>query len=243
MLSGPRGPHLPLALLRQYAAGTLPPEAQHRVEAHTLACARCADMLAGLLQTDAAATDAALLHLRSRLRQRVASASVTSRAPRRTPARPNWLGPQLAAAVALLLALLAGGWWAWQHRSRPVAVPVAAGAVGPTAPAAPAVATRQAARPASPVTSAASPVVPATPLGGYPAFTAYLRRGGAAYVPPTGQLTGRVQLRFEVGADGRPTHLAVLRSLRPDYDAEALRLLQAGPRWQGQGAVEIAVIF
>ncbi|RZK44757.1 MAG: hypothetical protein EOO59_21625, partial [Hymenobacter sp.] len=40
----PAGPHLPVALLRQYAAGTLAPAAQHRVEAHTLACSRCASV-------------------------------------------------------------------------------------------------------------------------------------------------------------------------------------------------------
>ena len=237
MLSGPPGPHPPLALLRQYAAGTLPPEAQHRVEAHTLACARCADALAGLLQTDADATDAALTQLRGRLRQRVASP--VGRAPRRMMTRPSWLGPQLAAAVALLLTLLAGGWWAWLHRSHPAASPpVAATATG-------AIARARTAAPATQPAPVASRAVSgtATPVGGYPALAAYLHRTAATFAPSAGRRAGRVQLAFEVGADGRPTHLVVVRSLRPDYDAEAQRLLQQGPRWQGPGKAAIEVVF
>ncbi|MBC8084432.1 MAG: zf-HC2 domain-containing protein, partial [Hymenobacter sp.] len=44
----PGGQHLPLAMLREYVAGTLPAAGQHRVEAHTLTCTRCADVLEGL---------------------------------------------------------------------------------------------------------------------------------------------------------------------------------------------------
>ena len=40
------GPHPVTAELRAYAAGTLTPAEQHRVEAHTLDCERCADLLA-----------------------------------------------------------------------------------------------------------------------------------------------------------------------------------------------------
>jgi outer membrane biosynthesis protein TonB len=111
----PAGPHLPVGLLRQYAAGTLAPAAQHRVEAHTLACPRCADILAGLQQTLPATTDQALAQLQQRLRQRVQQQAAPARYDREER-RNRWLIPQLAAAAALLLGLVAGGWWAWQQR-------------------------------------------------------------------------------------------------------------------------------
>ena len=112
--TAPAGPHLPVALLRQYAAGTLAPAAQHRVEAHTLACGRCGDILQGLLQSPPATTDQALVQLQLRLRQRMLQHPVVP--ARLAPRQPRWLAPQLAAAAALLLGLVAGGWWTWQQR-------------------------------------------------------------------------------------------------------------------------------
>jgi outer membrane biosynthesis protein TonB len=138
--TAPAGPHLPVALLRQYAAGTLAPAAQHRVEAHTLACPRCADILAGLLQTPAATTDQALAQLQQRLRQRTQPAAPARLLPTR-PRRHRWLAPQLAVAAALLMGLVAGGWWVWQqrHSPPPSAAPMAstAPAPAPRVPAAP----------------------------------------------------------------------------------------------------------
>ncbi|NML65767.1 hypothetical protein HHL22_11170 [Hymenobacter sp. RP-2-7] len=135
--TAPAGPHLPLATLRQYAAGTLAPAAQHRVEAHALACPRCADMLEGLLQTPPATTDQALAQLQQRLRRRV------QLAPQALPAtrahrRHRLMALQLAAAATLLFGLVAGGWWTWQQRhmpadtaARPVATPRAAATAEP----------------------------------------------------------------------------------------------------------------
>ena len=87
--------HLPLALLRQYAAGTLAPADQHRVEAHTLACACCADVLAGLTITDAPATDRAVARLRQRLHARVDAEE--------TAAPAAWPWGRLAAVILLLI--------------------------------------------------------------------------------------------------------------------------------------------
>jgi outer membrane biosynthesis protein TonB len=180
----PAGPHLPVGLLRQYAAGTLAPAAQHRVEAHTLACPRCADILAGLQQTPAATTDQALAQLQQRLRQRVQQQAAPARYEREAR-RNRWLIPQLAAAAALLLGLVAGGWWAWQQRQTrraeatevaadvapnlptpaapaPAAAPPAA--VPPVAPAtAPPLATRPATNAAKPLADATKPLASASP--------------------------------------------------------------------------------
>jgi len=227
--TAPAGPHLPVALLRQYAAGALAPAAQHRVEAHTLACPRCADILDGLLQTPPATTDQALAQLQQRLRQRVQQQAAPPRQPPRTR-QHRWLAPQLAAAAALLLGLVAGGWWAWQQRQLP-------------APPAQAVSASAAERPVA--------TVPA-PVGGYPALRAYLRAGTARFVPAPQagpRLTGTVLVRLHLGAASKTGQAEAVRKLRPDYDAEAVRLLQAGPAWEpsvGQPApqvVEVPVVF
>ena len=93
----PAGQHLPLAVLRQYVAGTLSAAEQHRVETHTLACSRCADVLEGLSQTDLPTTDRALTDLQARLRARVAAETPD------TTVVPLWPWRQLAAAVLVLV--------------------------------------------------------------------------------------------------------------------------------------------
>lgn len=344
--TAPAGPHLPVALLRQYAAGTLAPAAQHRVEAHTLACSRCADILEGLLQTPPATTDQALAQLQQRLRQRVQQQAAPARQV--APARHHrWLAPQLAAAAALLLGLVAGGWWAWQQRQHApaAAAPVAATAPRPAepavlpAPAVPAAPTtvavaptpappqRPAAAPrprataavvagraahrrppaAAPGASAASPApaavapspdsavvaeaapattpaapapmaapaaparvseplarmkapmppppaLPASPSGGYAALREYLKKGAAEFEPESrdgGRQPGRVLVRLHLGADGKIEQAEAVRKLRPDYDAEAIRLLKEGPSWvpgisggrRAAQVVEVPVVF
>jgi len=331
----PAGPHLPVGLLRQYAAGTLAPAAQHRVEAHTLACPRCADILAGLQQTLPATTDQALAQLQQRLRQRVQQQAAPARFDREAH-RNRWLIPQLAAAAALLLGLVAGGWWAWQQRQigrteatevaaeiapnlpTPVTAAPAAAVTGvataptvapssvakPLARAAPAPLSHRslaryappyrsrsqqlaeadtiskseivsaepalAAEPAAPLASIpaptsvhtdsgnlsgrmpglalhkqaetyaaplarmpAAPKVPPAPLGGYSALREKLRREATAFKPefPEQPLSGTVQLRLTIGADGKIQQTKVLRGLREDYDAEAQRLVCDAPGW------------
>lgn len=135
------GPHPPLAELRAYAAGTLTGPAAHHVEAHALACARCADVLDGLQISDAPTTDRVLAELQQRLRQRVGELEGSQR-----PAVPVYqrAWPRLAAAAALVAGLSAG-WWGWQHQ-QPAAPKAGAVAVAVVRPA-----------PATPPAPAASP--------------------------------------------------------------------------------------
>ena len=332
--TAPAGPHLPVALLRQYAAGALATAAQHRVEAHTLACPRCADILAGLQQTPPATTDQALAQLQQRLRQRVQQQAAPARYDREER-RNWWLIPQLAAAAALLLGLVAGGWWAWQqrHSSAQVAttaVPVVPAPVTatkppeppvvqapavasapiteklttttartysthrPTAsrpaqqatnqqnavadvavpqaePVAPAAEPAKAASPPAPLASTsppadsqklagrvaglavaanraaegydaapqrkaimpAAPAIAPAPAGGYSALREKLRREATEFKPeaPDQPLSGTVQLRLTIGADGKIQQIKVIRGLREDYDEEAQRLVCDGPAW------------
>ena len=91
------GPHPATAELRAYAAGTLNPADEHRIEAHALDCERCAELLAGFSMSDAATTDQALAGLRSRLQARVAD---DVPAPFLLPAsRPLW--PRLASPAGI----------------------------------------------------------------------------------------------------------------------------------------------
>ena len=265
----------------------------------------------------ATTTDQALTQLRQRLRQRVQQQAAPARLARR-PRRHRWLGPQLATAAALLLGLLAGGWWAWQqrqlaagrvasasHASQPAPAPAASrqppaptppvaarpeptppGAASPakvaarrqgapahtrpqrvaatpvlaapsteTLAAAPAdsggylATAREAALPAPTPPAAAKasaaaarlraalpppPALSATPTGGYAALRAYLQKGAAEFEPELRdgpRRTGQVVVRLRIGADGKLEQAEAVRKLRPDYDAEAVRLLQEGPSW------------
>ena len=71
------------------------------------------------------------------------------------------------------------------------------------------------------------------PAGGMASFRENLRREAAEFVPEgaEGRLSGTVQLRLTIGADGKLEAISVLRGLRADYDAEAQRLVCEGPAW------------
>jgi TonB family protein len=106
--SAPAGAHLPVELLRRYVAGELPPAEEHQVEAHTLDCAVCADILEGLELQPAAAHEASVDTLRQRLHTRVAE--LTAEAVPEPAVIPLWAWRPLAAAAVLLLSLGVVGW-------------------------------------------------------------------------------------------------------------------------------------
>ncbi len=63
---------------------------------------------------------------------------------------------------------------------------------------------------------------------------------------PSGEETARggVVLRFEVGTDGCPRRIKVVRGLNPTADAEAVRLLREGPAWTaGSAPAELVIRF
>lgn len=109
--SAPAGSHLPVELLRRYVAGQLPPAEEHAVEAHTLDCAVCADVLEGLELQPAAAHETSLATLRQRLHGRVAELA-TETAPTEPAVIPLWAWRPLAAAAVLLISLSVVGWLA-----------------------------------------------------------------------------------------------------------------------------------
>lgn len=112
LLTAP-GPHPDADTLRRYAAGNLPPAEEQRIEAHTLDCERCDDLVAGFAMGTPASTDHAVAELRQRLQARLQQPEL------RPAVRPLW---QPLAAAATVAGLLAGGIWGWQHR-QPAAAP------------------------------------------------------------------------------------------------------------------------
>ncbi len=100
----------------------------------------------------------------------------------------------------------------------------------------------------------APPALPASPSGGYAALREYLKKGAAEFEPESrdgGRQPGRVLVRLHLGADGKVEQAEAVRKLRPDYDAEAVRLLQEGPTWvpgivagrRAAQVVEVPVVF
>ncbi|RZK33936.1 MAG: hypothetical protein EOO57_12170 [Hymenobacter sp.] len=79
----------------------------------------------------------------------------------------------------------------------------------------------------------AAPPLPPAPVGGYAPLRDKLRREAAEFRPeaPETPLSGTVQLRLTIGADGKIQQTKVVRGLRADYDAEAQRLVCDGPGW------------
>ncbi|WP_426489715.1 TonB family protein [Hymenobacter sp. 102] len=163
--STPAGAHLPVELLRRYVAGELPPAEEHRVEAHALDCAVCADVLEGLELQSAAAHDASMEKVRQRLRTRVAE--LANEAAPEPAVLPLWAWRPLAAAAVLLLSFSIVGWLAISRFSSPVglatrSIPVV------TPPESPGAASVQPAEPAAatvaPEVAAVTPVAPTSPV-------------------------------------------------------------------------------
>lgn len=162
--SAPAGAHLPVELLRRYVAGELPPPEEQAVEAHTLDCTLCADILAGLELQPAAAHDASVDALRQRLHTRVAE--LTSETAAEPTVVPMWAWRPLAAAAVLLLSLSVVGWLAisrfnsspdiaarpvTETTTREIEAPTTVRPTGPAVATAPEVATVLPAAPASPL--------------------------------------------------------------------------------------------
>ncbi|MCB2378574.1 energy transducer TonB [Hymenobacter sp. BT635] len=179
--------HLPLPLLRQYVAGALPTAEQHRIEAHTLSCSRCAEILEGLEQSDVATTDQALSQLHQRLHQRVAQEA----APRGTA--QAW---RAMAAVLLLLLASTAVWWGLRKPQQPAAEPVL-------------VASRPEAAPAE--VAAASTVAPEKPETTDAVASAPVVVAETAAAPAVAARPNRPRVLAQVKRSSRPTRTATRR--------------------------------
>jgi len=84
----------------------------------------------------------------------------------------------------------------------------------------------------------------ALPAGGLEAFKEYIKDNkNYPALAKTENIKGTVFLVFKIKANGRVKNIEVTKSLHPAYDAEAIRLLQEGPKWispTGIGYYEIS---
>lgn len=84
----------------------------------------------------------------------------------------------------------------------------------------------------------------ASPKGGWKKWERYLRR--KLQYPDEARskgVEGEVVLQFVVAPDGRPTRITVVKSLSSACDAEAVRLLQNGPKWDPPGPASVSIRF
>jgi TonB family protein len=72
----------------------------------------------------------------------------------------------------------------------------------------------------------------AQPVEGWAAFQSYLSKNLNAPSGKSAGLHGKVTVSFLISKDGKPHDIQVERSLHPDYDAEAIRVLKEGPAWR-----------
>jgi TonB family protein len=68
------------------------------------------------------------------------------------------------------------------------------------------------------------------PKAGWPAYFSYLKENNQ--LTKSGKLGKAVEVSFTIGKDGKPANIKVDKSLGDTYDAEALRLIKAGPAWE-----------
>jgi len=74
---------------------------------------------------------------------------------------------------------------------------------------------------------------PPTPVGGNGEFKNFVEKN--IHYPNSGlaeQIKGTVKLKFAVENDGQISKMEVLRSLGADFDKEAIRLVNEGPKWE-----------
>ncbi len=71
----------------------------------------------------------------------------------------------------------------------------------------------------------------AEPVTGWTNFETYITQNRKITHPENTAANG-VQLSFSINRKGRPVNIKIERSLSPDADAEAIRLLKNGPAWK-----------
>lgn len=69
------------------------------------------------------------------------------------------------------------------------------------------------------------------PIGGMVAYQSYLKKNLNS---SEGMPTGTVVLTFEIDRNGKPKKVSIAKSLCTACDAEAIRLLENGPKWESE---------
>ena len=80
-----------------------------------------------------------------------------------------------------------------------------------------------------------TPTTKVFPVGGMEDFLMYLKANKR--YPETTSIKGTVFLVFSLEQDGTVKDVEITKSLHPDYDQEAIRLLKEGPKWISPASV------
>jgi outer membrane biosynthesis protein TonB len=76
----------------------------------------------------------------------------------------------------------------------------------------------------------------AEPVTGWSAFAKYIASNMQRPTGASAGMHGTVPMTFVVSPDGSISDVRVEKSLHPDYDKEAVRLLQGGPKWKAKNS-------
>jgi TonB family protein len=74
------------------------------------------------------------------------------------------------------------------------------------------------------------------PANGWSAFAKYVAANMQRPAGESAGLHGKVPMSFVVDPDGSISNIKVEKSLHPEYDKEAVRLLTNGPKWKASNA-------
>ncbi len=193
---------LDIDVLEDYLDGKLDPRMMYRVEREALEDPFVAQALAGLSQSPKRARQSVSL-LQKQLETRIAGYDETKRASVITGQRLS-----IAATAALIFILGSIIFWMKYNYNQKSTVPAA-------------------------VEVNLDPqhtMDKAKPEVGWPGYFSYLREHNRL---TSGTKLGKsVELSFSIDNTGRPVNIRVVKSLGGKYDAEALRLIKAGPAWE-----------
>ncbi|HLO80093.1 MAG TPA: energy transducer TonB [Chitinophagaceae bacterium] len=76
----------------------------------------------------------------------------------------------------------------------------------------------------------------AEPVTGWSAFAKYIASNMQRPTGASAGIHGTVPMTFVVSPDGSISDVRVEKSLHPEYDKEAVRLLQGGPKWKAKNS-------
>lgn len=189
-------------MLEDYLDGKLDAKMMYRVEREALEDPFVAQALAGLSQSPKRARQSVSL-LQKQLEARIAGHDEDKKASVIT-------GQRLSIAATAALIFILGGiiFWMKYNNSQKSAVPAV-------------------------VEVNLDPqhtMDKAKPEVGWPGYFSYLREHNR--LTKGTKLGKSVELSFTIDKSGRPANVQVLKSLGAEYDAEALRLIKAGPAWE-----------
>jgi hypothetical protein len=96
---------------------------------------------------------------------------------------------------------------------------------------------------AAPANARVASVLPAvsSPLGGWAALDSYLADNNKL---SKGNKAGKfVELSFLIDSEGNPSDIKVTKGAAPEFDAEAIRLIKEGPKWEQPGTAGSRVSY